>query len=335
MKNKKFNIMGSVNPSLPNEPKAIDISLIDCDENNFYAMDREKESKRAELLAEEIMEVGFRSVIEVRPVGTRYCVIAGETRLSAMKAAYEKTKDPQFQFIPCFVQEINEIKNRRRLIMDNLLQRELTPALKMKAIEELQKTYQEEKDAGKKLPGRITYLIAQDMGMGKSQVGTYQTVINKGSQAVKEALINDEISLEAAAKLSSLPHEDQEELIISGEDLNSEKVNTFVNHKRTVQDDIYEPNIYDYLGEDQEDDYDEYYEEADVEDEQLELLSDHDVGLLKEILYWLDEDSLKNAKVRIVGMQSVNIKNKVINEINKMMESLDVIKEFIQLAEDK
>ena len=108
-----------------------------------------------------------------------------------------------------------------------------------------------------------------------------------------------------------------------------------MNHKRTVQDDIYEPNIYDYLGEDQEDDYDEYYEEADVEDEQLELLSDHDVGLLKEILYWLDEDSLKNAKVRIVGMQSVNIKNKVINEINKMMESLDVIKEFIQLAEDK
>ena len=192
-----------------------------------------------------------------------------------------------------------------------------------------------EKAAGKKLPGRITYLIAQDMNMGKSQVGTYQTIINKGSEAVKEALMNDEISLEAAAKLSSLPHEDQEELIISGEDLNSEKVNTFVNHKRTVQDDIYEPNIYDYLGEDQEDDYDEYYEEADVEDEQLELLSDHDVGLLKEILYWLDEDSLKNAKVRIVGMQSVNIKNKVINEINKMMESLDVIKEFIQLAEDK
>ena len=328
--------MGSVNPKLPNEPKTIDISLIDFDEKNFYASyDREKEKKRVELLAEEIMEVGFRSVIEVRPVGTRYCVIAGETRLSAMKAAYEKTKDPQFQFIPCFVQEINEIKNRRRLIMDNLLQRELTPALKIQAIEELQKTYQEEKAAGKKLPGRISYLIAQDMGMGKSQVGTYQTVINKGSQAVKEALINDEISLEAAAKLSSLPPEDQEELISSGEDLNSEKVNTFVNHKKTVQDDIYEPDIYDYLGEDQEDDYDEYYEETDVEDEQLEPLSDHDAVLLREILYWFDEDALKNAKVRIVGMQSVNIKNKVINEINKMMESLDVIKEFIQLAEDK
>lgn len=329
MKNKKFNIMGSVNPSLPNEPKAIDISLIDCDENNFYAMDREKESKRAELLAEEIMEVGFRSVIEVRPVGTRYCVIAGETRLSAMKAAYEKTKDPQFQFIPCFVQEINEIKNRRRLIMDNLLQRELTPALKMKAIEELQKTYQEEKAAGKKLPGRITYLIAQDMNMGKSQVGTYQTIINKGSEAVKEALINDEISLEAAAKLSSLPHEDQEELIISGEDLNSEKVNTFVNHKRTVQDDIYEPNIYDYLGEDQEDDYDEYYEEADVEDEQLELLSDHDVGLLKEILYWLDDGMLKGSIKRISGMENENVKELITEEINSISASLNRIKEFI------
>lgn len=329
MKDKKFNILGSVNPKLPNEPIAIDVSLIDCDENNFYAADREKENKRVELLSEEIMEVGFRSVIEVKPVGNRYCVIAGETRLSAMKAAYDKTKDPQFQFIPCYVQsgaDTDEIQNRRRLIMDNLLQRELTPGLKMQAIEELQKTYQEEKAAGKKLPGRITYLIAENIGMGKTQVGTYQTVINKGSPAVKDALQNDEISLEAAAKLSSLPKDDQEEFVHSGNDLNSEKVNAFVDHKKAAQDYIEEPDIYDYLDENQED---EYYDEYDVDDDQLEPLSNHDVRILKDILYWLDDGMLKGSIKRISGMENENVKELITEEINSISASLNRIKEFI------
>lgn len=334
MKDKKFNILGSIHPSIPNEPVAIDISLIDCDENNFYAAaDREKEAKRAEILAEEIMEVGFRSVIEVKTVGNRYCVIAGETRLSAMRIAYEKTKDPQYQFIPCFVQDgnsDNEVKNRRRLIMDNLLQREMTTALKMQAIEELQKTYKEEKAAGKKLPGRITYLIAENMGMGKSQVGTYQTVINKGSSAVKEALKNDEISLEAAAKLSTLPKEEQEELINNDEDLNSEKINDFVKQKKATPDDVCEPDIYDYLDEDQEDDI-EYYDEDDLDSySEFEPLSDHDIELVKSVVYWIDDDTLLSAKTRLSGMENTDVKDLIIDEISVIMSSLERIKEFIE-----
>ena len=286
----KFHILGSVNPDLPLEPKMIDVSLIDTDANNFYAADREKEEKRVELLAEEIMEVGFLSVIEVRPTGSRYCVIAGETRLSAMKAAYAKTKDPQYQFIPCFIKEGDAISNRRRLIMDNLLQRELTPALKLQAIEELQKTYQEEKAAGKKLPGRITYLIAQDMNMGKTQVGTYQTVINKGCDAVKEALKNDDISLDAAAKLSSLPQEEQKKFMDDTEDLNSEAVNTFLaNKKEAVEDDVYETTIYDYLDEEQEEELKDF------------TLCAQDIKALEDAFDGIDSayDELKRAKTYI------------------------------------
>ncbi len=327
MANRMFNILGSINPGLPNEPKTIDISLIDADQDNFYAADRDKENKRVELLAEEIMEVGFRSVIEVRPVGNRYTVIAGETRLSAMKLAYEKTKDPQYQFIPCYIQDQNEISNRRRLIMDNLLQRELTPALKMQAIEELQKTYQEEKAAGKKLPGRITYLIAQDIGLGKTQVGTYQTVINHGTQAVKEALQNEEISLESAAKLSTLSQEEQEEFVNEADEMSREAVNQYVDRKKTQDEDVYETTIYDFIDDDDDDEFEDEYD-AD-QDEQFDL-SDHDKALLADVLEHLDyTNELRCAKTRLKSMNNTYIADQVKDSIDEVIELFMRIQEFL------
>lgn len=331
----RFNILGSVNPGLPIEPKMIDISLIDADANNFYAADREKEGKRVELLAEEIMEVGFLSVIEVRATGNRYCVIAGETRLSAMKEAYAKTKDPLYQFIPCFIREGDDISNRRRLIMDNLLQRELTPGLKMQAIEELQKTYQEEKAAGKKLPGRIAYLIAQDMNMGKTQVGTYQTVINKGSEAVKEALRNEDITLEAAAKLSSLPQEEQEEFMNDTKDLSSEIVNLFVESKKSLEDDVYESTIYDYIDDEDIDGEDsdahlinETIDEQPANDSMV--LAEGDINLLAEVIDRIDYTvELECAKKRISKMQNAYASAKITDNINEMMGIIDVLKQLI------
>ena len=323
----KFNILGSVNPALPNEPKTIDISLIDADEHNFYAADREKEEKRTQLLAEEIMEVGFRSVIEVRPVGSRYCVIAGETRLAAMKLAYEQTKNPQFQFIPCYVQEDDDIQNRRRLIIDNLLQRELTPGLKMQAIEELQKAYRDEKEAGKKLPGRIAYLIANDIHLSKSQVGTYQTVINKGSDAVKEALKNETISLDTAAKISSLPKEEQDELV-QEEDLNKDKVNSYLKERKAPKapmEEIQEMSIYDYLDEDDEmEECDEYVEAVELSDSDKKLL--HEV--LDNLNYYITE--LECDKTRISAMENKDIADQVREGISELIEAIEEINEIIQ-----
>ena len=76
----KFNILGVVNPPLENAPVTLDISIIDCDPNNFFADDEAAEAKRIELLAEEIKDTGFRSVIEVKKVNDRYCTVAGEER---------------------------------------------------------------------------------------------------------------------------------------------------------------------------------------------------------------------------------------------------------------
>lgn len=246
----KFNILGVVNPPLENAPVTLNISIIDCDPNNFFADDEAAEAKRIELLAEEIKDTGFRSVIEVKKVNDRYCTVAGETRLRAMKLLYEQTKDAKYQFIPCFVNKEDENTQRRRLIMDNLLQREITPSVRMKAIEELQKTYQADKAAGKKLPGRISYLIAQDIGLGKTQVGTYQTVINKGSDKVKSAIKNADITVDAAAKLSNLPKHEQEEYLDSTEDYSLKAVTDYVNDKKhpiEAVEDCEELSIYDFI----------------------------------------------------------------------------------------
>lgn len=245
----KFNILGTINPPMSNSPVTLDIGIIDCDPNNFFAEDEEAETKRIEILAEEIKDIGFRSVIEVKKVNDRYCTIAGETRLKAMKHLYQQTHDPKYQFVPCFVNREDDNMQRRRLIMDNLLQREITPAIRMKAIEELQKTYQAEKEAGKKLPGRISYLIAKDIGLGKTQVGTYQTVINKGSEAVKTAVQKSDITVDAAAKLSKLPKHDQETYLNNNEDYSLKAVSDYVDERNQANDfdDVEELSIYDFI----------------------------------------------------------------------------------------
>ena len=44
----KFNILGSVNPPMNNSPLTLDINIIDCDSNNFFADNEAVETKRIE-----------------------------------------------------------------------------------------------------------------------------------------------------------------------------------------------------------------------------------------------------------------------------------------------
>lgn len=305
---KKFNIMGNINPPMENAPISLEIGLIDCDPDNFFAEDQEIEQKRIELMAEEIKEMGFRSVIEVKPCADRYRLIAGETRLKAMKRLYEETKDPKYQFIPCFIDK-DEVTNnqRRRLIMDNLLQRELTPATKMKAIEELQKLYKADKEAGVKVVGRISDLIAKDMGLGKSQVGTYQTVINKGSDAVKSALEKEMITVDAAAKLSKLPIDEQEEYIQQADDLSLNAVNSFIEKSKNPVEEILETNIYDFLD-----------EEDSSEDEQ----SENDQQILTEVMEQLVFiDDLRFLRTRLHSMDDTALSSMIEVCIEEIQDS--------------
>lgn len=307
-----FNIMGNIHPEMPNEPKMIHLSQIECDTANFFAENQGAEAKRIDALAEEIMETGFRSVIEVYPDKDKYKIIAGETRFRALQKAYETTNRPEFAYIPCFINEADtDIARRRRLIMDNMLQRDLTPAQKLQAIEELQKSYKEEKKSGHKLPGRIQYLIAQNIGMKKSQVGTYQKIIKNGSNELKENIQNETISVEAAAKLSSLPHDDQKEYL-QNNGTSNQNVEQFIAEKKKQSqqsvDQEEQTNIYEYLDDDQEHPF-------------QPSISSNDQEVLHDICDQFDNSiilDIKHIRTRLRAMENP----KISTEIEIMLEEI-------------
>ena len=64
-------------------------------------------------------------------------------------------------------------------------------------------------NAVKKCQGRVQELIARDTGLGKTQVGNYEKIINNAVETVKELVKNDEITLNEALEISEMDDENQ------------------------------------------------------------------------------------------------------------------------------
>ena len=77
------------------------------------------------------------------------------------------------------------------------------------AIEDLKEVYRIKKERGEKMPGRVQELIARDTGLGKTQVGNYEKIINNAVETVKELVKNDEITLNEALEISEMDDENQ------------------------------------------------------------------------------------------------------------------------------
>lgn len=283
-----FNILDQVRTKTlesRNSIESIDIDSIDFNENNFFSMDTE----RVEALSEEIINVGFRSVVELRKMeNNRYMMIAGETRARAMRMAYENTGDEKFKYIPAVISTMNDIEAKQRLITDELLKRNHTPYEKMQAVELLQNLYNEQKKAGEKLPKRIQYLIAESLNIGKTQVGTYQKVINNAIPEVKELMKKDLITLENAKDLASLSDEEQAEYLDVASDFTKQEIDEYKeslgknqmmfderNEIVAVEDVSYDE---DEEGIEDEAEYDGYYEAdqyEELEDEDNTIVNNH------------------------------------------------------------
>ena len=70
--------------------------------------------------------------------------------------------------------------------------------------------------------------------MKKSQVGTYQKVSSKASDAVKEKLRREEISVESAALLADLPQDKQDEFIADSKNYRKQDIEDFKNLQAAV-----------------------------------------------------------------------------------------------------
>ena len=171
---------------------------------------------------------------------------------------------------------MSDLDARRRLILNNHENDPLTAAEKLEAVEELREIYRAKKAAGEKVPGRIQELIANEMGIKKSQVANYEKVLNHASEEVREKIRDESISIDAAAALVDLDEEEQNEFLETAETFSRKDVDAF---KDTVMKQQH------FNEEDELEVEDEYEEDLKYEDPPVEEADQvQEIELRKELL---------------------------------------------------
>lgn len=166
-------------------------------------------------LAEDIAEDGLDHNLVLRKIDDEdynYEIVAGHRRYLAICFNIQNG-DSTYEYIPCKVKNYDDVDGLRRLHMNNINTKSYTPGEMLVAVEDLKEVYRVKKERGEKVPGRVQELIAKDTGLGKTQVGNYEKVINNAIDPVKEMVKNDEITLNEALKISDMDEENQMKFI--------------------------------------------------------------------------------------------------------------------------
>lgn len=255
-----------------------DNQIVNIHYTKIRRSNRNRALRRIEELAEDIREDGLENNLLVREIeDEQYEVelIGGERRYSAILYNIEQG-DMTYEYIPCKKVRLSDLDARRRLILNNHENDPLTAAEKLEAVEELREIYRAKKAAGEKVPGRIQELIANEMGIKKSQVANYEKVLNHASEEVREKIRDESISIDAAAALVDLDEEEQNEFLETAETFSRKDVDAF---KDTVMKQQH------FNEEDELEVEDEYEEDLKYEDPPVEEADQvQEIELRKELL---------------------------------------------------
>lgn len=257
---------------------AFDNQIVNIHYTKIRRSNRNRALRRIEELAEDIREDGLENNLLVREIeDEQYEVelIGGERRYSAILYNIEQG-DMTYEYIPCKKVRLSDLDARRRLILNNHENDPLTAAEKLEAVEELREIYRAKKAAGEKVPGRIQELIANEMGIKKSQVANYEKVLNHASEEVREKIRDESISIDAAAALVDLDEEEQNEFLETAETFSRKDVDAF---KDTVMKQQH------FNEEDElevEDEYEEYIKYEYLPEEEADQVQE--IELRKELL---------------------------------------------------
>lgn len=257
---------------------AFDNQIVNIHYTKIRRSNRNRALRRIEELAEDIREDGLENNLLVREIeDEQYEVelIGGERRYSAILYNIEQG-DMTYEYIPCKKVRLSDLDARRRLILNNHENDPLTAAEKLEAVEELREIYRAKKAAGEKVPGRIQELIANEMGIKKSQVANYEKVLNHASEEVREKIRDESISIDAAAALVDLDEEEQNEFLETAETFSRKDVDAF---KDTVMKQQH------FNEEDElevEDEYEEYIKYEYLPEEEADQVKE--IELRKELL---------------------------------------------------
>lgn len=161
-------------------------------------------------LAEDIAATGLDHNIVIRPIDHadyKYEIIAGERRYTAICSLIEQG-NLTYEYIPAKVVKLDDNKSRKKLILNNLMGRTITPEEMLQAVADLEELYAEEKKTNG-LPGRVQHLIASDVGLKPTQVGYYQRINHKAVPEIKDMVVSGELTISEGAELAALAEEEQ------------------------------------------------------------------------------------------------------------------------------
>ena len=184
----------------------IDIKDIERNKKNFY------EIVNVDELAEDIREWGLRHNLEVRKVEDKYEIISGERRFTALSKLVEEGHK-EFSLVPCKVVNLNDLDAEICLIQANAQTRELTEIEKLEQVKRLTELYKTKKKNGKKVPGKIREIIANDLKLSSTQVGRYERINKNLIPELSDILKSGGLTIANASEFASLSEENQKVIL--------------------------------------------------------------------------------------------------------------------------
>lgn len=197
----------------------------------------EKSSLEIESLADLIdADQGVMQNLLVRKTGTdEYEIIAGHKRRRACRLLVEKRGKKQYEFLPCTVEQLTDVKAEFQLYSTNRFH-DKDDYEKMHELERMKyllETYPEE------FPhlqtGRMVERLAKQMNMKRTTVGEYLTIAKNLGKKGKEEFKTGSLKKSAAVELAALPEEEQEELLEKGVTLQKE-IKAYKEEKREKEE---------------------------------------------------------------------------------------------------
>lgn len=179
-------------------------------EDNFYETDDIEKLAAAIRIAGEI-----KSPLRVRKTDIdEYKVNEGHRRRLATIYNVEQLGLKKFEFVPCIVEDTDNIVGRLNLILSNSTQRERTEHEKMietQKLRELLEEYAQENET-KFSAIEIRQLIADILGVSKTKVAQLESINHNLIPEAKERFERDEMPVSVATEMASLDPEKQKEL---------------------------------------------------------------------------------------------------------------------------
>ena len=145
-----------------------------------------------------------------------YRIIAGHKRCAACKLLVEERGKKEFEFLPCFEQNISDVRAEFQVYSTNCHHEE-TPYETMHKLERMQYLINNYPDEFPEIQGgRMVDRLAKKYNLSKSTVGEYLSISKNLGDTAMEAFEKGEIDKSAAVTLASMPEEKQNQALAIG-----------------------------------------------------------------------------------------------------------------------